>query len=1227
MIACLGLLGAAPRLGLSLAASGSGEPSRAAAPAAEASAPERPMRQRLDAPLLFTKRFNDEGIHIYDTYYKWRPGGGIYILENPSAPPGEQKIRPVIDATTPGTLGAGVYNKPNLSWDGKRVVFCYKGAAGGSTCLYEIGIDGTGLRRLTDPSTCLNQYKGSLSGQHDFAPAYLPDGRIVFISTRPSGLVPCFNTGVAILHVMNADGSDIHPISVNNVNEFDPSVLPDGRILFGRWEYVDKTALTVQSLWTIFPDGTNETALFANNMVFPEAVLDARPVPGASPLVAATFAPHNSPPRGSVAFIDPYLGKNDPAAIYNLEHPDKPTHNNGESCEPWPLSTDVVLYSGRPPGKAYNAILSIDRTGRREILCADPEIDLHAPMLVKPRPCPPVLAAETDRTKRTGRFLVQDIYQGLAGVERGEVKWLRVVEETSRVSPTPGGPQPYNQTFLVSCALAFSAKNFLGVVPVEPDGSAYFEVPSGRAVYFQALDGEGRMIRSMRTFVQAAPGVTRSCVGCHEYKYGVPPRTGPAAMGRPPRRLQDESWGSGFLDYPSMVQPVLDERCVSCHGGEKGFGGGLDLAGGWTEHFNISYENLTSRRTTQLTAHLIAGIDCMNGTALWSVPVFAPRAHGSGAAPLAKILVDGHEGRLPDLSRRQRDLVMAWIDSNGLYHGTWDYSKHGCANQAWGGIKAALVREMQAAGCGRCHGEPTAPFEDDWFNLERPELSRILRAPLAQGGQGLGASLCRDRQVDPRRQRVRMLWNGYAHAVQPLEAFKPQTPSPAPADAAAVITFTSTADPHYQNMLEIIRQGRERALAAPRVDMPGAERVAGACRQLVPPPLPDPPPSLAASVDTDGVVHLAWERSARTIGLGAEVHRSAQADFTPDAETKIAATQLFEYGDADAAPGKHHYAVLLESRGECSKPVRADVTVPEPVAPAAPVGLKAVSAPGAVELTWQAPPGARRRYNVYRAEAGAADLKRMTSQPITQAVYSDVEAAAGVRYAYVVRAVSPRGAEGTATEAAVAVPLPQPREPVFAAALARTADAALLAGGAARGTMHGKASMAESALDLRQGGHVTFDHRPEFDLAGTGRLSVECWVEISQETPMPVIVSCGLWQKAGWFIQRLGSGWRWHVGGIDCDGGRPATGRWTHLVGTFDGHVARLFQDGLRVGEKEGEASRAPWDSPLHVGQYSGGPAPSYQVHGRIAGMRIYSRAITANEVKTASQAPPPAQP
>jgi hypothetical protein len=96
-----------------------------------------------------------------------------------------------------------------------------------------------------------------------------------------------------------------------------------------------------------------------------------------------------------------------------------------------------------------------------------------------------------------------------------------------------------------------------------------------------------------------------------------------------------------------MVQPILDKHCVSCHGGEKDIAAGMDLSGGWTEHFNISYENLANRLETQLIAYWIAGIDCMNGTALWSSQIFTPRSHGSGAAPLARLLLDGHQGRLP----------------------------------------------------------------------------------------------------------------------------------------------------------------------------------------------------------------------------------------------------------------------------------------------------------------------------------------------------------------------------------------------------------------------------------------------------------------------------------------------------------------------------------------------------------------------------------------------------
>lgn len=906
-----------------------GFPAFAAKPA-DAPFDESQFTRLLDAPLLFVKRHSYTNMHIYDTYYKWPPGGGgIYILENPSAPRSEWRIRAVIDPETTETRGLGVYSHPELSWDAQRLLFCFKGQPQGNTSIYEIGVDGKNLRRLSDPGPTCVDYKGNHNGQHDTTPAYLPDGRIVFLSTRQSGLVPCNNTGVGVLHVMNADGSDLHPISVNFVNEFDPAVLPDGRILYGRWEYVDKNALTIQSLWTCNPDGAQETALYANNMVFPEALLDARPVPGGSPLLVATLAKHNGPPRGSIAFLDPRIGKNDPKALFNLEHPDDPTRDTGNSCEPWALNENVVLFSGRPPRAKRNAIQMLDRAGHRFTLLEDPDICLHSPMLVKPRSVPPVIPVATDRKATSGRFLVQDVYQGLDDMKRGDVKWLRVIEETSRVSPSTMGGSPYNQTFLVSAALAFSTKNYLGLVPVTKEGSAYFEVPAGRALYLQALDGDHRLVQSMRTFIQAAPGTTRSCVGCHEGRTSTPPadqRFQPV-LASAPSRLQSESWGGGHLDYPTMVQPILDRHCVSCHGGVKGIDGGLDLTGGWTEHFSISYENLVSRRESQLEASLIAGIDCMNGTAFWSSKIFAPRTHGSGAAPLAKLLMQGHGAA--KLSPSERDLMMAWIDSNGLYHGTWDSTTNGCATKGWKTTRDALRAEMQKSACVCCHGDENGKvtrFEEDWINLERPELSRILRAPLPEGADGFGLGLCRGREVDPKQQRIRQLVDGYAHSVKPVEAFTRRTLIAPDRTGTPVIGFPSTQSEDYQILLAIIRRGRQLALAEPRVDMPGAKIVPGESRQLIALNLPEQLPALRATATANGVL-LSWDRRADIAGLTFEVHRSDKAGFTPDATTRLVSLTRFDYLDPSAPPGETHYALTLIADDRRSPPVHAAVTV------------------------------------------------------------------------------------------------------------------------------------------------------------------------------------------------------------------------------------------------------------------------------------------------------------
>jgi hypothetical protein len=779
--------------------------------------------KKLDAPLLFVKRHEYWAGHIYDDYLCWHPGGGIYVIENPAAPIDEQVVRPVIDPATKQTLGEGVYREPDISYDARRVLFAFKGEKDGHTSIYEIGIDGKGLRRITNPGkdcSYLKPQEGLIGkGHHDISPCYLPSGRIAFTSTRTGGHVMCFSSYIDTLHTMNANGSDIKCISVNVQNEFDPAVLPDGRILYGRWEYVDKTALYLQSLWTVNPDGSNETALFANNMAKPTALLDARPVPG-SRLIVTSLTPHNGQAVGAIAMIDPQVSKNSLNAMSNFTPEYTKEMDQGlrrGACDPWPVSEDVVLIANNDSKHGKHGVIElVTRGGFRTIVHRTPGITCYSPMLIKPRKKPPVKPSMITPGV-PGRFMVHDIYQGMDGVRRGEVKWLRVIETTSRVSGIPRGGRWWNQAFLVSWQGSYDIKRFLGVVPVEEDGSAFFEAPVGMALYLQALDGQGRMIQSQRTFIQSVAGVTRSCIGCHIKEDNAAPRNMgrlDAALEKTPARLKAESWGMGFVDYPTMVQPVLDRHCVSCHGGDKGVEGGIDLTGGWTWAFNISYETLIKNTLTGF-------LNCHNSS-VRTAELLDPRTHGSGVAPLTDLLLSGHKGRIKEMTRMEIDLIMAWMDGNCNYYGTWNYSPYPTCNVINSAGKS-LVTEMKKAGCINCHQEAVG---NDWINLRNPRRSRILRAPLASGGKGLGLEWCRDRKA--RRLDMGMV----NQSQQPPDVFRPgKRPAPDPG-GRLVTSFADTTHESYQVMLKIIQQTRENALKTPRVDMPGAEITSGKCRNL-----------------------------------------------------------------------------------------------------------------------------------------------------------------------------------------------------------------------------------------------------------------------------------------------------------------------------------------------------------------------------------------------------------
>ncbi|MHC4637404.1 MAG: hypothetical protein ACYTBV_07870 [Planctomycetota bacterium] len=231
---------------------------------------------------------------------------------------------------------------------------------------------------------------------------------------------------------------------------------------------------------------------------------------------------------------------------------------------------------------------------------------------------------------------------------------------------------------------------------------------------------------------------------------------------------------------------------------------------------------------------------------------------------------------------------------------------------------------MDKSNCYSCHDKH---FAGDWINLEKPEFSRILRAPLVKGDKGLGLEICRDQKVDPKRNRINLLRGGYQHAVRDLTFYAKQ-PIPALIEGrSSKPTFASSDDAGWQEMLAIIKEGRMHALSKPRVDIPGAEIISGKNRMMVPPTVPEQAPALEAHANKAGVVCLQWQRSANIIGLSYEIHRSQKKNFRPDDTTLIAQTELSKIIDKTPSPGTQYYALVIVGTNKRSRPSRATANV------------------------------------------------------------------------------------------------------------------------------------------------------------------------------------------------------------------------------------------------------------------------------------------------------------
>jgi len=606
-----------------------------------------------------TATFFPAAKHEFNTGY-FVPGGALKILDPSTG-----------STTTLLETESGVIRDPDVHFSGRKIVFSMRKDIEDSYHIYEINSDGTGLKQLT-----------SIVDADDFDPIYLPSGKIAFTSTREPKYVMCNRHIAANLYSMDADGANINQIGRSTLFEDHASLMPDGRIMYSRWEYVDRNFGDAQGLWVCNPDGTEHAIYYGNNTSSPGAVLDGRVIPGTQSTVC-TFGSCHDRPWGAIAIIDRRLGIDGPDPVLrtwpegleswvfvnddvkNVFDVFKKTPVKYE--DPYPLSDPETGIGGRyflcsrQVSVDHMALYLLDAKGEDIMLYDEgPEkMSCFDPMLLAPRHRPQDVTAKRRYSEEDGSFLVMDVYEGthMDGIERGDVKYLRVVHVEEKRFWNPGGWVGQGTQAGAMNWDNFENKRILGTVPVEADGSAYFECPSNAFVYFQLLDKNKMMVQSMRSGTIVQPGETQSCIGCHDERSMAPPayqtNSMPMAALRKPSQLKGWKGESRAFNYLSEVQPVWDAKCISCHdwggpGAEK-----LVLAGDKGLFFNASYTELWRKG---YTGAIGAGSAVLQQAKAW----------GSHKSIMMETILSGHQG--VKLTAEELEIVATWIDLNGVYY-------------------------------------------------------------------------------------------------------------------------------------------------------------------------------------------------------------------------------------------------------------------------------------------------------------------------------------------------------------------------------------------------------------------------------------------------------------------------------------------------------------------------------------------------------------------------------
>lgn len=675
-------------------------------------------------------------------------------------------------------LPKGIIRDVEASYDASHILFSMRKSFEDSYHIYEMDLQSRKIKQLT-----------RLAEVSDIDPIYLPDGDIAFASTRAAKYCGCNRHIMCNLYKMSPDGANITQIGNSIEFEGTPSITRDGKILYTRWEYVDRNFSGAQGLWTCNPDGTRHALYWGQETKNP--ALNGIQIPNSNKVAAILSSCHDIA-WGALAIIDKNIGVEGEKSVVKIfpesarKLIDKPGDKYADSMkavkikyeDPEPISEKFILSSRQASEKSQtmNLYLTDIESGTDVLVGKSTEgMGLFDAKLLARR-TPPMTAApqRSYDTSEKALAYVSDVYEGthLKGVKRGDIKYLRIVENPPKLYWSDGYWENEGSQAPAMNYDDYDDKIILGTVPVESDGSAYFEVPAEKFIYLQALDANGDMLQTMRSGMSILPGEIASCAGCHESRTAPPPASlrHSLALKRKPSKIKPTPAGAtgSEFSYIKNIQPILDKHCVKCHdfggkGSEK-----IVLCGDRGLVFNQSYLQLHSKKAISAIG---AGPDAVVEANTW----------GAKHSKIVRMIRNGHSGvKMPE---NEFAVLRAWIDLNAPYYSTEDSAYP----QNPSGRSPLAFAEIQRI-----------------FELAAPEAEKI----------GYSKKEILEQKAPFGVWKNNVIKNRIAARLYRFEIVSFDRPEMSP-----ILKAIPKGTPAYGEALEIIRQGARRLDSKPRADM------------------------------------------------------------------------------------------------------------------------------------------------------------------------------------------------------------------------------------------------------------------------------------------------------------------------------------------------------------------------------------------------------------------------